>query len=163
MLQLRAILLLLSTTCLTLSLARRPTRFAFCNVCQKLRCKQTIRESQEEHPFRDALCSMCQARCKPTIGEGSGQDNEGMRHGGRADGGEPVSDYQEPVPMGSSSDEDQQSPWSEDQDNQDKEDNQPTASGKHNHARQNKRPGGEGKEWNLFPLRNTTGPWLFGK
>ena len=157
MLQLRAILLLLSTTCLTLSLARHPTRFAFCNVCQKLRCKQTIRESQEEHPYRDALCSMCQARCNPTIGKGSGQDNEGMRHGGRADGGEPVSDYQEPMPMGSSSDEDQQSPSTEDQD---KEDNPP--SGEHNRVGRDKQSR-EGKEWKILPLTNATGPWLFGK
>ena len=131
MLRLRALTLFLATTCLTLSLARYPTRDAICSVCQKL-------------------------RCKPTIEDGSGKDNEGMKHRAKADAGEPM-------PMGSSSDEDQQSHWSDDQENQDEKDNPPSASDEHNLPIVQDKRSKEGKEWNLFPLRNTTGAWLFGK
>ena len=98
MTRLQALTLLLSTTSLTLSLAA--------------------------HPTRDAICTMFQIRCKPTIGEGSGK-NDGMRHRAKAD----VVD--------------QQSPWTE---VEDKEDNPPSASSdKHNHAVRDKRS--RVKEW----------------
>ena len=137
MTRLQALILLLSTTSLTFSLAAYPTRDAICSMCQKL-------------------------RCKPTMGEGSGKSNEwkGMKHINivrAAD--EPEPGYQEPIPWGSSSDEDQESPWTEDQDNQD---NPPSASSEHNHVGRDKRSGG-GDEWKLFPPTNTTGAWLFGK
>ena len=117
MTRLQALTLLLSTTSLTLSLAAYPTR--------------------------DAICTMFQIRCKPTIGEGSGK-NDGMRHRAKVDVEEPVPDYQEPImPWGSSSDEDQQSPWTE---VEDKEDNPPSASSsEHNHAVRDKRS--RVKEW----------------
>ena len=135
MMRLQALILLLSTTSLTLSLAAHPTRDAICSMCQKL-------------------------RCKPTMGEGSGK-SKGMKQINivrAAD--EPEPGYQEPMPaMGSSSDEDQESHWTEDKDNQD---NPPSASSEHNHAGRDKRSGG-GDEWKLFPPTNTTGAWLFGK
>ena len=135
--RLQALILLLSTTSLTLSLAAYPTRDAICSMCQKL-------------------------RCKPTMGEGSGKSNEwkGMKQFNIVrDAGEPVPGYQEPIPWGSSSDEDQESHSTEDQD---KENNPPSESQDHNRAGRDKRSGG-GDEWKLFPPTNTTGAWLFGK
>ena len=118
MMRLQALILLLSTTSLTFSLAAYPTRDAICSMCQKL-------------------------RCKPTMGEGSGK-SKGMKQINivrAAD--EPEPGYQEPMPRGSSSDEDQQSPWTE---VEDKEDNPPSASSdKHNHAVRDKRS--RVKEW----------------